>query len=316
MRRVGVSFIAAAAVSLPVTAWAQPTSLSLTWDAPGGCPDALTVLRRVSALRASDHPSAPLRATATVTRDGRRWRVRIETPDGARSLGAPRCASLAEATAVVLALALDDAAPAPAVPPARPTLPPEVEQLTDAELPPVLRPTPPVVPPPPPRARWELGARAVIDANALVDTGFGALVALSWQRRGLRLELAPTFVYASREVASPQAASLEAMRVSLATRLCAATPRGPGVGLCALVDLGWLRARGAGFSLPGDGNAPWIAAGISVFARFGGVRAPGIVALDAALPITRPRFVVQGTDAGWQVPAITLALSVGMSFEM
>jgi hypothetical protein len=297
---------------LPAAARAQPSSLTLTWTAPPGCPDADAILRRVRDLRASDHPTAPLPATATVTRDARRWRVRIETPGGVRTLAAPRCASLAEATAVVLALALDDAAPvsAPASSLPRPALPPEVEQLTDAERPPVLRPAAPA-PAPPPRPRWSLGARALLDANALPDTGFGVLLSAAWRSRGLRMELSPTVAFASRGAPSPQGASLEALRLSLATRLCA-TARDGAVGLCALVDVGWLRARSQGFTVPGDGDAPWFQVGASAFARVGA----GIFALDLAAPITRPRFVIQGSDAGWEVPAVTVMLSGGVSVEM
>jgi hypothetical protein len=299
---------------LPAAARAQPAALTLTWTAPPGCPDADAVLRRVRDLRASDHPTAPLPATATVTRDARRWRVRIETPGGARTLAAPRCASLAEATAVVLALALDDAAPAPAPSLPRPALPPEVEQITDTERPPVLRPAAPA-PPPPPRPRWSLGARALIDANALPDTGFGVLLTAAWRSRGLRVELAPTVAFASRGAPSPQGASLAALRVSLATRLCL-TGRDGAVGLCLLADLGWLRARSQGFTVPGDGDAPWFQAGASVFARVGTGRTTGIFVLDLAAPITRPQFVIQGSDAGWEVPAVTVMLSGGVSVEM
>lgn len=297
----------------PAAARAQPRSLTLTWTAPPGCPDTDAILRRVRDLRASDRPTAPLPATATVTRDARRWRVRIETPGGTRTLAAPRCASLAEATAVVLALALDDAASVSPTAPSRPrpTLPPEVEQLTDAERPPVLRPPAAPPPPPPPRPRWSLGARALLDANALPDTGFGVLLSAAWRSRGLRVELSPTVAFAARGAPSPQGASLEALRLSLATRLCA-TSRDAAVGLCALVDVGWLRARSQGFTVPGDGDAPWLQAGASAFARVGA----GIIALDLAGPITRPRFVVQGSDAGWEVPAVTVMLSGGVSVEM
>lgn len=302
----------------PAAARAQPASLALTWTAPPGCPDADAILRRVRDLRAADHPTAPLPATATVTRDARRWRVRIETPGGVRALAAPRCASLAEATAVVLALALDDAATTPPPPTGlpRPTLPPEVEQLTDAERPPVLRPAPPRAPPPSsPGPRWSLGARALVDVNALPDTGFGVLLTAAWRARWLRVELAPTVAFASRGTPAPQGSSLEALRVTLATRVCV-TGRDAAVGLCALVDAGWLRARAQGFTVPGDGDAPWLQLGASAFARLGTGRTTGIVALDLAAPVTRPRFVVQGSDARWEVPDVTLMLSAGLSVEM
>jgi hypothetical protein len=329
---------------LPAAARAQPAALTLTWTAPPGCPDADAVLRRVRDLRASDHPTAPLPATATVTRDARRWRVRIETPGGARSDGQldgdrrppataapraarrphpphpPRCPARSLTRPSPRPPRWSSPSPSttprprPRPPSPRPALPPEVEQITDTERPPVLRPAAPA-PPPPPRPRWSLGARALIDANALPDTGFGVLLTAAWRSRGLRVELAPTVAFASRGAPSPQGASLAALRVSLATRLCL-TGRDGAVGLCLLADLGWLRARSQGFTVPGDGDAPWFQAGASVFARVGTGRTTGIFVLDLAAPITRPQFVIQGSDAGWEVPAVTVMLSGGVSVEM
>ncbi|MEZ4391029.1 MAG: hypothetical protein R3A48_08040 [Polyangiales bacterium] len=313
MRRVGPILVAGAALSLGGAVGAQTAPVSLTWEAPAQCPSREAVLTRVAQLRSANAPAAPLSASARVTREGRRWRVRIETPGGVRSLAALRCDALGEATAVILALALDDAAPAPESP--RPALPAEVEQLEDPELPPVLRPPPPA--PPPPRApRVELGARALVDANALPDTGFGASLALALQWRVARLELAPTLAYGARSAIAPQSASLRALRASLTTRLCAMSSGRARLGLCALVDLGWLRSSADGFTTSGGGDAPWVAGGASLLARLGGARLAGVVALDVALPITRPRFVVQGAAAAWEVPALTVTLSAGLSFEM
>lgn len=313
MRRAGSIFIALAALSLNAPAGAQSSPVNLVWDAPPGCPSRDEVLQRVTELRASSAPAAILDARAQVTRGGRRWRVRIETRDGARTLAAQRCTSLAEATAVVLALALDDAAPSPNAP--RPALPPEVEQVDDSERPPVLRPAP--APPPQPRFPGvELGARALIDVNGLPGVGGGVALALALQWRVLRVEIAPTLVYGARGEVAPQGAALAAVRATLATRLCALSSGRERVGLCALAELGWLHGRAEGFSVSSAGDAPWVAAGLSLLARVGGGRTGGVIALDAALPIARPRFVVEGSASAYEVPALVLSLSAGVSFGL
>ncbi|MFO0628489.1 MAG: hypothetical protein U0325_23150 [Polyangiales bacterium] len=273
----------------PAAARAQPASLALTWTAPPGCPDADAILRRVRDLRAADHPTAPLPATATVTRDARRGRVRIETPRRRARPRRPACASLTEATAVVLA--------SPSTTP-RPPPPPTGLPVRHCRPRSNSSPTPSARPCSalPHRARprhrrrahngpW--AARALVDVNALPDTGFGVLLTAAWRARWLRVELAPTVAFASRGTPAPQGSSLEALRVTLATRVCV-TGRDAAVGLCALVDAGWLRARAQGFTVPGDGDAPWLKLGASAFARLGTGRTTEIVALDLAAPSPVP----------------------------
>lgn len=302
MSNRGPLFLLSGLLLAPATALAQRPSVSLAWRALPGCPTGDEVVARVAQL----HPAvdAHLEATATVSRrpDGR-WRVRIETPTGARALQSRGCAQLAEATAVVLALALDELSPPTPTPRVRPTLPETVEQVADEERPPVLRARPSPLPTPSAPRVASLGVRAGIDPRALpsLAASGGLSWALSW--RALRAELAPSVAWASGE-------GFDALRVELSARACVMSEGRSRLGLCATVSAGWLRVRAREVDLPRDGDAPWIAAGVTLLARLGGPRVAGIFTLDALAPLARPRFVVEGGGA-WEVPAFAVALGVG-----
>lgn len=287
----------------------------LDWRAPSECPAREVVLRRVAQL----HPVAGdlqprFEATATVSRrPGARWRVRIETPSGVRALESRTCEQIAEATAVVVALALDDIAPVPSLP--RPTLPATVEQVPDVERPPVLRPPAAPVRLAPTRVETSLGARLSLDLRAMPDLAWGAGALVGWTWRALRVELTPGVSYASRD-ASGANVGFDALRVELTARACAMTVGPTRLGACAALSGGWLRVSASGVALADHGDAPWIAAGGSLLARVGARRFGGLVAVDVMAPIARPRFVVTGATDAYEVPAFTVALSLGMEFAL
>jgi hypothetical protein len=289
---------------------AQEAPVSLDWRAPPECPAREVVLTRVAQL----HPvggGAHLDATATVTRrPSGRWRVRIETPSGVRALETRACAQIAEATAVILALALDDLAPTPSV--ARPTLPATVEQVPDDERVPV--PRPPAAPAPT-RVETSLGPRLSLDTRAMPDLAWGAGLFVAWTWRSLRVELAPSVTYGSRN-ASGANAGFDALRVDLTARGCAMVGGDLRVGACAALSGGWLRATASGVALAVNGDAPWIAAGGTLLARLGARRVAALVAVDVMAPIARPRFVVTGATEAYEVPAFTVLLSLGVEFVL
>lgn len=88
------------------------TPLDLEWTAPDSCPRRQDVLQRVAELVGSDYAGpARLRASAVVRTEP--WQVvlsvRSASGTSRRELDARTCAGLAEAVAVILALALDEA---------------------------------------------------------------------------------------------------------------------------------------------------------------------------------------------------------------
>jgi len=77
----------------------------VTWRAPAGCPDEESVNADVARLLAGS--KAPVDATADVQRMGASWRVVVSMNGGVRRLEASSCRALAEATELIVAMAVD-----------------------------------------------------------------------------------------------------------------------------------------------------------------------------------------------------------------
>jgi hypothetical protein len=94
-----------AVVSVAMNARAQ-APLTLDWQAPDGCPTGPSVTRAVEKL-ITEPPPRVLEASATITKQGERWAAEIRTSRGERRLDGESCRAVAEAVAMVLALAID-----------------------------------------------------------------------------------------------------------------------------------------------------------------------------------------------------------------
>ena len=94
-----------------VAAAQEPAAIELEWSAPRECPSRETVLERLSERRAQLTPTS-LRAYAKIVRAGAGYRMNLTLDNqgsrAERSLSGSRCDSLAEATAVLIALALEE----------------------------------------------------------------------------------------------------------------------------------------------------------------------------------------------------------------
>ena len=100
----------AASVALAVRALpsaADDARIALVWRTPPGCPDEASVRADVARLLAGS--SATGSARADVTHAGDSWRVVVAMNGGERRLEAGSCRALAEATALIVALAVDPA---------------------------------------------------------------------------------------------------------------------------------------------------------------------------------------------------------------
>jgi hypothetical protein len=97
------------------TARADSPSFRLEWDAPRGCPGEGYVRDAIEQLLAGGpRASVEVEARAVVGRtEAGAWRVRLTTvregASGTRTLEAPSCRSLADATALIVALTIDPA---------------------------------------------------------------------------------------------------------------------------------------------------------------------------------------------------------------
>jgi hypothetical protein len=94
----------------PAQTAAAAQGVTVDWRAPAECPDPSFVRDEIARLLAgSSAASVRVDARADVTRAGSAWRVRLATGGGERTLEASSCRALAEATALILALAVDPA---------------------------------------------------------------------------------------------------------------------------------------------------------------------------------------------------------------
>jgi hypothetical protein len=298
--------------------------LTLTWDAPAGCPSADAVRGEYERLvRSSTGRGLPaLVAEAHIEARGARWALRLRTMrdgiPGERELEADSCASLARAAALVMALALGveleerepgavaprpveeprpRTAPRPRVveapPPPRPPPPPTPPPPPPVETPVVVAPAPPPAPPAPLVWTMAVEGRAssgpfagpVFGAGAGVDTGRGVWL-LSLRMEAWLPQEDGTASPSVRARYAGLGASLSACGVALRTdRLAFAG--------CVGGRAAALRGEASGAAIDGSAVAPWYAAVPALRVR---VRLWGRVHADAraelAVSLTQPRFTV------------------------
>lgn len=191
-------------------------AVALTWEAPAGCPDGAAV-RRALAGYLGEAPraeaGAAVKAVARVTRSVGAYRLvlRMETASGIdeRETTAADCALLVDATAVIVAVAVDpatvlgrgDAAPQPVAPepepepePPEPTEPEPIEPAVEPAPAPVVEPivdaaTPEPAPTPERRARFGVRVSGGVDVGVLPGLAGGLRVAGSAFGRLWRAEL-------------------------------------------------------------------------------------------------------------------------------
>lgn len=302
---------------------------ALTWQAPESCPERAVLTGRVEAFLGQSlevRRAQQLKIDAIVQEDaaaGFVATVSVTTTEASyeRRLDHQDCASLTEAAALVIALAIDpervrahqtEAAPnddadtplaAPAAP-APPVAAPPVPTVAANSPAPV---TPPAQPSAAPSATTapnpvviDAGVRALLDVGTLprAGLGIGGIFAVGVGR--LRVELTGTYWFPVEESVPGHAPA--AVKVQLATgglRGCYVwAPSDWALSACAGAELGDYRGRGFNVDDPATSHQLWSAASADLrlsraltpwFGVFGGIE-PG-------LAITRPRFgVTQGEE--------------------
>ncbi len=271
---------------------------TLTWQAPAGCPQASNVEGRISDYLGEMPPpgTAQIRATVTEAGGGKyQLHVSVITATGAteHSLTSARCEVLADAVALVAAIALDPEQVAAAVDAGRalPEPEPEPDPEPDPEPEPEPDPDPDPDPgsnaPPPtddgaasstgegnpgirrfPRLRLGLRPEFVVDGGALPVVGLGggfsgALIGDHW-----RVEVGPVFMVGRSTGSSlvPEATALVSL-IGVDTRGCGVVGSRKRIvegAFCGGVELGAMRGRGTGSTAsPEDRTKLWSAALIS-----------------------------------------------------
>ncbi len=293
----------------------------IDWNAPAGCPDAADVTAQVQRIR-GDAPllDAP-RVTGVVqagATEGFVLTLEIVGPDGGvdrRTMAGESCEAVTEAGALVIALRLDDAAPAvqpePDPPPDPAPLPEPPASVVAAEPEPAVASEPTRSKPAPTSARPEPVTSTVVEPLALegwISLGGGAALGIlpgvggtaelaggiegRYWRVGLSLVGLPV-----RRAPHPDDAD-----VTGRFDLVAAGALGCGVPitgrlafpLCARLEVGGMRGVGQGaVAVPEPGWSPWIGLGASARASWRVLRwlAPYVEA-GAMVGANRPGFTI------------------------
>lgn len=311
---------------------AEGPRLSLRWSAPAGCPSQARVIAEVDRLLGASgaRPREPLQVTATVDEDPPgRFRVSLETAgEGGprvRVLHASSCQALADAAAVIIALAIDPAAvasapepPPPAAPPAPPPLPPPPPPR------PFVPPPRPRTAPPPPRdsvpLRFHVAAWVLGDIGSLPGVSFAAGGALGLSIASWRIEAgAGAFPSRAAVIANRPTAGGDVSLILGSVGACRdILPKGRfEIAPCAGVELGRLHAAGFGISNPTSGDALWSAfkAG-GLFAWAPMDRFALVLRLDVVVPFARPSFVLDNVGPVFRSGPVAGRLGLGVEARL
>jgi hypothetical protein len=318
----GVALALALLAAAPAARAGEPVRLHwVRAEGAGTCIDPAALEERVRERLGSD----PFDARATrsiegvVRHAGEGWEAELavrahpgdlEPPLRALKSQAKDCESLSEAVVLAVALAIDPAAafsaakpapPAPAPPP--PPAPVAVATVSEA----------PAASAPAGRAELALAGQAGLLPRASLGA---ALVAAATVSDHLELALRAQIFPAVEVQGAPSYA------IGLASgdvRLCARMPRaarvafvacgGPAVGVMTAALLAGDRAQ------PGD--RAWVAAELGAGAVIGLSRALGLrLGVEGAVPITRYRFVVEGSsDTLFRQSAVALLAHAGLELR-
>lgn len=284
-------------------------SLRLTWRAPAGCPSEADVrgatLRTVEADARGAKAAPVLEASADVTaaKAGAPWRVVLRTKRGAatgeRAIEASSCQGVADATAVLLALALvpgthgfDDPAAAPAAEP------PAADKAEPAAR---------------GRHSFAVGAAFASDFSTLPHLAPGGSVTLAWTPGIVRVE-ADGRRWGSQSRSIEGGSGARFTLTSIGLRGCASLLRRGPVDLapCLGGDLHLLDARGFGADANYTPTARFTTASGGVLGRFSLTHWLAVRGrIEAMVPLARPSFVVENEGYVHRPPTLGASASVG-----
>jgi hypothetical protein len=329
LRSPSVGGLLVALLLQPVTRPAAPVPVDLAWEAPSGCPDATRILGEIARLLASTEPG-PHRKRVRASAQPRRtaeggWRLQLVVRDDSggtakRTLASRSCTAIADATALIVAIAIDptiqvSAAPADAAPEPAPPVPagsrpaPSMAAELSVEKP---------APTPASRTRFAAGVFGMGRQGVLPGVAAGAGFSLAGLVGRWRLDLSagyvlPKDVYA----ASTPAAGARLWQWWLALAPCRVPQRRSlEFPLCAGIEGGALHGRGIGAAVaPTDGRQPWLA----LTASAGTVWLVGedlgiFVSAAAVLAVLRPAFDL-GSEPVHRTPVFSGRVTLGAEWR-
>jgi len=293
----------------------------LEWAAPEGCPDGAYVEREVHRLLGDASAGSPyMQARAQVRQEkSGRWHIELRTMGrqgpGVRTVTAESCPALADAAALILALAIDpqrvaaNRSTTTAAPSATAQPVPDAASASTGVPSPSASPQTPTHPEQdvprstsPPPVRFAVAASAVLDTGTLpaVAAGLAArLAATPATLSSLRLELGAG-IFADDATTSPRTRSGTFSLRTFDAGGCMVTPVGRlELGACANVELAWLSAAGLYESAVSRGEAEWAVLRVRATAAYAFFPAWAIRAdLGGGFDVTQPEFVSAGAEQG------------------
>jgi hypothetical protein len=282
---------------------ALASDLSLSWQAPDGCPglndlQAGLVTRQKRPVQLG--PDAPVRIDAVVTRDREGFRLELQTHtengDSRRALYTQSCNELARATLLVASLLLS-------TPPAAASTADVPERAVASD--PALQA----------RVSWHLTLAGVADAGKLAVFAPGVTAKLGVDLNAVRLRLGALYL-TPRAVAIEQAPGAHMVVQLMATEAsaCYAWTRAPRLGPCAYAELGLLRARGRGLAQDEDSSSLWLAGGLGMQLSFSLASWLELeTELSLGIPLRRAQLATRDLGLVYRVSAIYGQLQAGLS---
>ncbi len=316
----------------------------LEWAAPDDCPSAEAVREDIERLLgrplgAVNDP--PLNATAEIIEQSNGWQLRLKVTAGdsgvrEREITGERCEDLAQATATIIALAIDpnlrtelpqsesDSQPAAtktaeptavdprdtpaAEPPAEPPPPPQ----------PTARPARPASPPAvETRAEWEVGIAALLDGFSLPSPAPGVRLNAGVERRPLRFEAFALHLFDRRTTVDGGGVGVFSLTAGGLRGCFVHHTSDFELGPCLSSELGVLRGRSEKVSSPDSGTALWWGIGAGAGASW---RASSSWALElgaeAVLPLLGGHFVIRGVEGKvHEPPTATVRGFLGATYQ-
>jgi hypothetical protein len=315
-----------AALGLVVIGHALPASASeegiftLSWQAPTtDCPTPDDVRAEVVRLLGGEGrlpAGRDFRASALVAHS-QTWSVSIQTElagrSGRRSIEAASCQDLADATAMILALAIDPNIAAALPPRAKPSLLPPPPPVPAIYQPAPQKRSPPV--------DFLFGLQSTGSQGTLpsVDVGVGGSVGLVARR--YRVELRAAYGLRRDQIAKAATPADAYGRFNfLAGTLVGCFNLGQealAFGPCADVEVGVVSAQGFGVSESYLAHRAWLAVGAGGYSVISLARHWSVpLHLDVLAPIQRPEFVFNNVpNRVFQAPAVGIRASVGIEMR-
>lgn len=300
-------------------ATSEASALELVWEAPAECPTAERVRTQVEALLPGERDaiSRALQAQAQVTRaeDGR-WLLHLKLTSAGnldeRDLVGDSCQALVDSVAVILALQLHptdagagETAPPPRAEPAPPPPPPPVE--TERRLPVA------------PRASFfQLAVAGTADSAALPRFALGGRADLGWSSHRVYVGLGFAHWLAQEQtlVESRAGRGHFGWRAGWVQACHGTWGDQVRFGPCLAAEVGMLSARSSDVRVPSEVSELWLAAlgGVGFWAPLGSHLAFAS-GLWAAVPVRRPRFVVEGIGEIHQPRAVGVRSNLGLAWR-